>query len=565
MQRTFDAIELEVLWNRVVSIAQEQAKTLIRCSFTTLIGEMEDMACGLFDPQGSLFAQGVAGTQGIIVGMGKGVQAMLQKYPAETLAPGDVLIGNDPWLFAGHKYDITVASPVFAGDRLVAVAASILHCTDIGGITSAADSNNVYEEGLLVPVMKLMSRGRVNQDLLDIIESNVRVPRQVTGDLMAQVSANKVAGHKLVEFVQEYGLPDLQGLTDAIVSTSERAVRQAIAAIPDGVYHHEIMIDGVDEPLKIAVTMTIRGDDLLMDFTGTSPQTERGGINSVLNHTMAWVHGAIKSSLVPEIPNNEGFFRAYRVVAPEGCLANAVPPAPVMAKYSLVVPLSAVCFGVLSKAIPQSVIADGSYSTMVLVTGKDETGERFLQWLVSAGGTGARPDKDGYAATIWPANIANVPVEIVENVSPLFLVAKEFVPDSGGAGKFRGGNDLRHTFKVRSPYPAVVNLFFDRTKFPALGYQGGRNGRPAELVVNGHERLKPKQKYVLQPGDEFSFCFGGGGGYYPPEQRDPELVLRDVVNGQVSVDSARRDYRVAIDPPRRAVDREETKRLRATG
>ena len=562
MQRAFDAIELEVLWNRVVSIAQEQAKTLIRCSFTTLIGEMEDMSCGLFDPRGNMFAQGVAGTQGIVVGMARGVQAMLKKYPADVLAPGDVLIGNDPWLFAGHKYDITVASPVFAGDRPVAVAASILHCTDIGGITSAADSNNVYEEGLNIPVMKLFHRGKVNQDLLDIIESNVRVPGEVVGDLMAQVSANEVAGHKLVEFMQEYRLPDLQGLADTIVSTSEQAVRRAIAAIPDGVYHHEITIDGIDEPLKIAVTMTIRGDDLLMDFTGTSPQTERGGINSVLNHTMAWVHGAIKSSLVPEIPNNEGFFRAYRVVAPEGCLANAVPPAPVMAKYSLVVPLSALCFGVLSKAIPQSVIADGSFITMVLVMGKDEKGKRFLQWLLSSGGSGARPDKDGYAGTIWPANIANVPVEIVENVSPLFIVSKEFVQDSGGAGKFRGGNDLRHTFKVRSPYPAAVNLFFDRTTFPALGYHGGHNGRPVELLVNGSERLKPKQKYVLKPGDELSFCFGGGGGYYPPDQRDPEKVLRDVINGDVSLESARRDYRVAIDLPRRIVDWEETKRLR---
>jgi len=563
MARTFDPIELEVLWNRAVSIAQEQAKTLIRASFTTLVGEMEDMATGIFDAQGRQMAQGTTGTQGLVVGISRGVKQMLAEYPLDSLAPGDVLVGNDAWMFAGHKYDIAVATPVFREGGPVGLVANIVHCTDIGGITSAADSTSVYEEGLTIPTTKLFKEGHLNQDLVRIIEANVRVPSQVMGDLMAQVSANEVAGHKLVEFMEEYGLDDLDDLSHAIITTSEQAVRRAIAAIPDGVYHHEVSIDGIDEPLKIAVTLTVSGDDLTMDFAGTSPQTERGGINSVYNHTLAWVHGAIRSSLVPEIPNNDGFFRSYRMVAPEGTLVNAVPPAPVMAKYSLLVPISAACFGVLSKAIPHKVIADGGYSTMVLITGRDEKGERFMQWLISAGGTGARPDKDGYAATIWPANIANVPVEILENVSPLLVVNKEFVPDSGGPGKYRGGNDLRHTIRVRSPYPAQVNLFFERTRFPALGYHGGRDGRCAEIVVNGSLRLKGKQKYQLQPGDEVSFCFGGGGGYYPPEQRDPELVLRDVINGFVSVESAARDYRVAIDLERRAVNWEETARLRA--
>ncbi|MBI4320329.1 MAG: hydantoinase B/oxoprolinase family protein [Chloroflexi bacterium] len=561
MSGDFDPIRLEILWGRLVSIAEEQAKTLIRASFTTVVGEMEDLACGIYDLEGNLIAQAATGTQGILTGMSVGMKHMLRKYPIETLAPGDVLCCNDPWMITGHHYDIAVATPIFMGDAPVAMVATVLHSSDIGGITTAADSNSVYEEGLEIPILKLFKKGERNEGLFEIIAANVRIPDQVVGDLLAQVAANAVSGQRIVEFMGEYGLTTLQPLARAIITTTEQAVREAIAELPDGVYAYESWADGMDTPLRIGATVTIRGSDLTVDFAGSSPQTKKGGINCVWNFTFAYTAQAVKSVLAPYLPNNDGLFRSFNMMAPEGSVINPRFPAPVMARYIMVGPISSAVFGALTKVAPDRSVAESCRVTMLPFTGTDERGEPFVQWMVTNGGSGARPRLDGYAAMAYPSNVKAVPVEMLETGSPLFVVKKEFIQDSGGPGKFRGGLDQRTTMRLREGTQGFAHCFFEGTKFPPRGHHGGLSGRLAEVMLNGRP-VAPKEKYALGPQDEFAFSFGGGGGYYAPAERDPELVLDDVINGYVSPEAATEHYGVVVDMEARAVEWARTGWLR---
>ena len=562
----FDPIQLEVYWNRMTSIAEEQARTLIRASFSTLVGEMEDLATGVYDQEGSIIAQGVTGTIGVLTGMTMGMKHFLKKFPPHTLEPGDVLISNNPWLFSGHKFDVTLATPVFYRGRLAGLTASILHAADIGGRGWTADTREVYEEGLEIPITRFIKAGEPNQELLDIIEANVRFPKMVIGDFMAQVAANQVGASKLAEFMEEQGLESLMPLSRAINARTEEAMRRAIGELPDGEYSHEVFMDGYDEPLRIAVTLRIQGEDLEVDYAGTSPQIEHG-INGVWNFTLAFTAFALKSALVPDLPNNEGILRPIRLAIPEGCFLNTKRPAPVAARHITVSFVTAAVYGALAKAVPGRVPADSGHIAMTSLTGRNQRGQPFTYAFNHSGGMGARPGIDGYSATSYPANLACVPVEIIENVSPVFVLSKELIPDSGGPGRFRGGCDQRVRIRIRSETPATLLSMYERTRFPAGGLHGGQDGRTAQIIVRrgGDEyRPQPKERCYLQPGDILHVSQGGGGGCYPPEERDPELVLQDVVDGFVTVERAERDYRVAIGGSPLAIDWARTRELRAT-
>jgi N-methylhydantoinase B len=561
----FDPIQLEVYWNRMTSIAEEQAKTLIRASFSTLVGEMEDLATGVYDEEGNIIAQGVTGTIGVLTGMTMGMKHFLRRFPASSLEPGDVLISNNPWLFSGHKFDVTVATPVFRQGRLVGLTACILHAADIGGRGWTADTREVFEEGLEIPIMKLIKAGEPNQELLELIEANVRFPRVVIGDFMAQVAANQVGASKLVEFMDEYGLESLMPLSQAINSRTEQAMRQAIAALPDGEYSHQVFMDGYDEPLRIAVTLRVQGEDLEVDFSGTSPQIEHG-INGVWNFTLAFTAFALKSALVPDLPNNEGCFRPIHLAIPEGCFLNTKRPAPVAARHITVSFVTAAVYGALAQAAPGRVPADSGHVAITSLTGRNQQGDPFTYAFINNGGMGARPGQDGYSATSYPANLACVPVEIVESISPVFILRKEFIPDSGGPGKYRGGCDQLISLKVRSDSPTTLLSMYERTQFPALGLEGGRDGALAQVVIESPQgdqfRPRPKERCTLRPGDTLHISQGGGGGYGPPQERDPELVLKDVINGLVTAQAAEADYRVAIQGNPPAIDWERTRHLR---
>ena len=556
----FDPVTLEVYWQRLISIAEEQAKTLTRTAFSSQAGEMEDISSGIFDARGRMMAQGVTGTVGVITALVRGVPEFLEQFPPEQLGPGDILISNDPWLLAGHLNDIAIVVPVFHGDRLIAFTATMSHATDIGGKTWTSDYGEVYEEGICIPPMKLYERGKP-QELLRLLEKNVRVPEQVIGDVMAQVTACNVGARKIRDFCAEEGLSDLDALSDTILSRSEQAVRKEFASLNRGVVRSQVLLDGFDQPLTIAATLTVGEDELVVDFTGTSPQVPFA-INSVHNYTLAHTVYAIKCALCPAVPNNEGCFRPIRVTCPEGLLLNATHPAPVVSRHLVSTSINAVVSKALAQVVPQVAIADSGGGGVPVFSGFDDRQRSpFVYWFLCNGGMGARSVKDGINAVSFPANIATVSAEIVENVSPLFVIKKELAADSGGPGKYRGGCGSELVMKVRGAQPVALSPVYERCTYPAQGVLGGQAGAATQLSVNA-DPIHPKKKTVLAPGDTFRVQHAGGGGFFSPSERDPGRVLEDVKNGYVSTESAYSVYKVAIDRETWTVNRERTRMLR---
>ncbi len=558
--QSFDPVTLEVYWQRLISIAEEQAKTLTRTAFSSQAGEMEDISSGIFDARGRMMAQGVTGTVGVITALVRGVPEFLKQFPPDQLNPGDILISNDPWLLAGHLNDIAIVVPVFYGDRLIAFTATMSHATDIGGKTWTSGYGEVYEEGLCIPPMKLYERGKP-QELLRLLEKNVREPEQVIGDVMAQITACNVGARKIRDFCAEERLTDLEDLSDTILSRSERAVRKAFASLPRGVYRSQALMDGFDQPLTIAATLSVGGDELVVDFTGTSPQVPFA-INSVHNYTLAHTVYAIKCVLCPDVPNNEGCFRPIRVTCPEGLLLNATHPAPVVSRHLVSTYINAVVSNTLAQVVPQAAIAESGAAGIPIFSGYDDRKKSpFVYWFLCNGGMGARPTKDGMNAVSFPANIATVSAEIVENVSPLFVIKKEIAIDTGGPGRYRGGCGTELVMKVRGVQSVALSPVYERCTYPAEGVLGGQAGEATRLSVNTGP-MHPKKKTTLAPGDTFRAIHAGGGGFFAPSERAVEKVLEDVKNGYVSSESARSVYKVAINRETWTVDREQTRMLR---
>ena len=560
----FDPILLEVLWNRLVSIAEEQARTLIRAAFSTILRETEDLSCGIFDPRGNMIVQAVTGTPGHVNSMATGVRHFLKKFPPARLNPGDVLITNDPWQVSGHLNDITIVTPVFHRKNLVGLTACTGHVMDIGGRVYSADSSELFEEGFTIPIQKIFDQGKRNDLLFEFIENNVRIPNEVLGDILALSASNEVGNQKIVDFMDEFGLETLDDLAHSIFSVSETAMRKAIQELPDGVYTDDMTIDGFDHPLKIACSIRIEGSNLTVDFAGSSPQTDRA-INVVLNYTRGYSLYAIKVGVCPHIPNNDGNFRPVTVTAPEGCILNAKRPCAVAARHIIGHFVPPAIFGVLAKIVPDRVLADGAISGNTQLDGHTMEGKRFIFNFFNSGGMGARPSKDGLSTTCFPGNVSNTPVEVIENASPLMITRVELVTDSGGAGKFRGGLGQRVTTKVRTDRPATLSCMYDRIKYPPRGFFGGVNGMPGDVRVDGKRgevHPHPKRKFALEPGDEITIRYAGSGGFYPPFEREPERVRRDVLDGYVSVEKAEEQYGVALDPDTLEILYDRTESLR---
>ncbi len=559
---TIDPISLEILWNRLISIVNEQATALQNASFTTVVREAGDLSAGVFDTRGNMIAQAVTGTPGHINTMALAVRHFLSHYPWQQLEDGDSLISNDPWLTSGHLNDFTVVTPIFRRGRPVALFANTCHAVDVGGRMLGADARQVFEEGIYVPIMKLFRAGQPNDDLFRLVKQNVRAPDLVEGDLMAQVGSNEVGGAKLLEFMDEADLSGLDALSDAILKTSETAMREAIAELPDGTYAHEIRMDGFDEPIVVRIAVRVDGSDLSVDFSGTSAQCERG-INVPFAYCVAYTTYPLKCAVSPAVPNNEGSFRPIHISAPPGCILNCEFPAPVGGRHIIGHFLSTAVFGALSQAVPERVLADGAANIWITqFTGKDAAGKSFTYVFFSSGGMGARPDKDGISATAFPSGIQGVPAEIIENVSPLLMEQRALVPDSGGPGRYRGGLGQEMVLSVRTSEPVIHSAMYDRTKFPALGYGGGKNGELGDFHLSDGSRPHPKAQYRLLPDQKVTLRLPGGGGFYSPLERDPELVRQDVQDGYVSVEAARAEYGVVLDAEDE-IDWPHTRRLRA--
>jgi N-methylhydantoinase B len=560
-----DPITLEILWNRLIAVVNEQAAALMRTSFTTIVRESGDLSAGVFDPRGNMIAQAVTGTPGHINAMATCIHHFLAVYPAETLRPGDVLITNDPQKTSGHLHDFTVITPVFHRDRLAGFFGNTCHVLDIGGRGLGTDARSVYEEGLFVPVTKLYDAGRENTQLTQLIAANTRAPEPVLGDIHAQVVANDVGGGFLVRFMEEFDLESLIPLADEIIGRSERAMRMAISQVPDGVYSNQVYSDGYETPVVLQVTITKRDDEMLVDWAGSSPESAYG-INVVLNYTHAYTTYALKCALAPEVPNNEGSFRPVTVTAPPRCILNAQHPAPVAGRHILGHFLPGAIFGALSEVLPGRVLAEGAANIWAnQFSGRNSDGSFWTYVWFSTGGTGARPNKDGISAAAFPSGISGVPAEVIESLAPVIIHRRELRQDSGGPGRFRGGLGQSLEVGVRTSEPYTFSSLFDRTRYAAAGYAGGHDGALARIDVSDGTVIRSKGARELPPDVRLTLNLPGGGGFYPPESRDPQRVLDDVIDGLVSIESARSLYRVAIDDDSLTVDALETSRLRGDG
>ena len=562
---SLDPILLEVLWNRLVSVVEEQARALMRTSFTSVVREAGDLSAGLFDRRGRMVAQAVTGTPGHVNAMATCMHHFLREIPADTLRPGDVMITNHPWQTSGHLHDFTVMTPIFRDDELVAFFGNTCHALDVGGRGLGADGRQVYEEGLFVPIARLFVGGEPNEELLRIVRANVRAPFEVVGDLYAQAGSNDVGGARLLQMMEEFDLPDIESLSDEVCSRSEAAMREAISEIPDGVYEHKTSTDGFDEPIELAVAVRVEGDEMVVDYEGSSPQSERG-INVVLNYTAAYTTFGVKCAISPEVPNNDGSFQPIHVTAPEGCILNAQHPAPVGARHIIGHFLPGLIHGALAKVVPDKVLAEGAANIWnTQITGQREDGEPFTYVYFSGGGMGARPESDGLSATAFPSGIRGVPAEVIESISPVVMHRRELRPDSEGAGRYRGGFGQQMEIGVRSDSPWILSAMYDRTRFPAQGMRGGSPGSPGAVRIAGGDTLHPKRQQRIPAGERILLDLPGGGGYGDPLERDPDLVRRDVEDGLVSVERAREVYNVALTRDRHGnhvVDEEETANLR---
>lgn len=507
----YDPIQLEVSWNRLISIASEQAAAMVNSSFSAVLGEMEDLSAGVFDSAGVMMAQSVQGAPGHLGSLSTGVKSFLDVFAPKDLRPGDVLITNDPWLVSGHKHDITVVTPVFLGKRLVGFTASNCHTVDIGGRIFSAGAAEVYEEGLQIPRMKLLEAGRRNTTLFRILEENVRSPELVLGDLMAQVSANETAARRLVDFMGEQKLGSLDALSQAITSRTARLMRQAIGRIPDGAYRDRASLDGFDTPLEICIQVQVKRETITVDFAGTSAQVPKG-INSVLNFTEAFTRYALKCLLAPESPNNDGSFAPIRVTAPEASIVNARHPAPVGGRHLVGLYIPGIIFGALAEVAPQRVLADSSVLSAVTLSGRDLRDKPYVFTFFSSGGMGGRNGKHGLDATAFPSNVANVPVEVMEQATPVIVTRRELIAGSAGAGRYRGGAGQRIGVRLRGARPANVSCMVERTEAAPRGLLGGGPGRAAGVLLEG-KHIDPKQGFVLNPGQELVLETPGGGGF----------------------------------------------------
>ena len=541
--KVIDPVTLEVIWNRFLSVANEQQDALIRTAFSTIVRESQDLACGMFDTKGRMISQSISGTPGHINAMATSMKHFLAAFPPDRLAPGDVLITNDPWQTAGQINDITITTPIFKNGKLVALFANTCHSADIGGRILSAEAREVFEEGLRIPIMKLFDRGEPNKILMQIVRTNVRQPDEVIGDFYAQTSCNETGGRALLEMMDEFNLESIDDIAEEIIRRSEAAVRAEIAKLPSGEWSSETWSDGFEEPILVRCTVKVAGEEIFIDFTGSSPQSTRG-INVVLNYTHAYASFAIKAAICPDVPHNEGSFRPVHVSAPEGSILNALDPAPVASRQVIGHFIPSAIFAAMSGALPGRLMAPGADPIWLSVwRGQNPP---FTLTVFQVGGTGARPSKDGLNAVGFPSGVAGVPAEVIESLSPVVLKRRELRADSGGPGTWRGGLGQLTEFTRRGEGKWSVSSIADRTEYPAPGLLGGKSGAPGEVTTEDGKKLHAKALKDLTKGEVIHVNLPGGGGYGDPFKRDPEKVLWDVIEGYVTPQDAEKNYGVAV-------------------
>lgn len=565
-------IKMQVMWNRLLAVVEEQAQTLVRTAFSTPAREAGDISAGVFDTRGRMIAQAVTGTPGHVNTMAAAVPHFIAAYPLHSMRAGDVYVTNDPWKGTGHLSDFTVVTPSFRNDTLIALFACTTHVVDIGGLGQSPDGRQVYHEGLWLPISKLISAGDINETLFAILRQNVREPVQVEGDMYALAACNDIGARRLREMMDEHGIDDLAPLADYVIGHSRAAMLAAIAALPKRSAEYSMTIDGYDKPIDLKARLSVSDTEILVDFDGTSGISEFG-INCPKNYTDAYTAFGVKCIVGPSIPNNAGSLQTIRIVAPEGCIVNAKPPCAVMARAIIGHMLPDVVFGCLHQLVPERVPAEGCSALWSVKLGaghgiaqgasSDGRASTFNVTSFHSGGVGARPTLDGLSATPFPSGVRMVPIEITEAISPLVVWRKEYRQDSGGPGAYRGGLGQVMEIGSREHEPFAIFATFDRTEYPARGRNGGGSGALGGVALKSGTKLRSKGRQTIPAGEVLVLQMPGGGGYGSPLQRDTAAVLADVRAGFVSREKAREAYGVAISDSLE-IAQEQTRALRST-
>jgi N-methylhydantoinase B len=529
-------IQLQIMWNRLIAVVEEQAQTLLRTAFSPIVREAGDLSAGIFDAQGRMLAQAVTGTPGHVNSMAESVKHFIRHFGLDSMQPGDAYITNDPWMGTGHLNDFVITTPCFYQGKLIGLFSCTSHLMDIGGIGFGPDATDVFMEGLYIPFLKILEGGKVNETLLAIIRANTRLPVDTVGDVYSLTACNEVGCTRLVEMMAEFGLQTLDTLADHICAKSEAAVLAEIAKLPKGSWSSTMITDGYDAPITLAATTTISDDGIHVDFSGTDGEVRRG-INVPLAYTTAYTVFALSCVVASNVPNNAGSLARLTVSAPPRSILNAQKPAPVCARHVIGQMLPDVVFGCLAQAIPERVPAEGTSCLWNLnVRGRIQGGDGnygFTMAVTSNGGTGARPNADGLSATAYPSGVKGTPVEIAEQITPLIFWKKELRPGSGGVGRTRGG--LGQIIEIESGIDAPFDLLaaFDRINHAPRGRSGGGNGANGVVALSDGTVLKGKGAQTIQPGQRLIVMTPGGAGLGAAVERDRIAIALDQAEERV--------------------------------
>jgi N-methylhydantoinase B len=539
-------IDLQIMWNRLIAVVEEQAQVLIRTAFSPIVRECGDLSAGVFDLRGRMLAQAVTGTPGHVNSMAESVKHFLRHFPIAEMKEGDAYITNDPWMGTGHLNDFVITTPCFRNGKPVGLFSCTSHLMDIGGIGFGPDATDVFMEGLYIPMLKLIDAGVVNETLMAMIRANTRLPIDTEGDTYSLAACNDVGCRRLNEMMDEFGLDRLDTLADHVIARSREAVLAEIRNLPNGRWRNTMTLDGYDKPVTLAATLTVSDDGIHVDYDGTSGQSHYG-INVPLAYTTAYTVFGLGCVVASKIPNNAGSLAPLTVSAPSGTIVNAAKPAPVCIRHVIGQMMPDVVFGCLRQVIPQRVPAEGTSCLWNLnVRGETQSGKGgnygFTMAITSNGGTGARAELDGLSATAYPSGVRGTPVEIAESQTPLIFWRKELRLDSGGAGRTRGGHG--QVIEIENGIPTTFELLaaFDRIENPPRGRDGGRNGAAGYVGLKSGRKMRGKGFQEIPPGDRLVVLTPGGGGIGDPRERAAERVARDLDHALISPDAARDIY-----------------------
>ncbi len=546
---TISEVSYQVMWNRLISIVEEQAQALIRTAFSTSVREAGDLSAGVYNIKGEMLAQAITGTPGHVNAMAESVVHFIKTIGKNNIHEGDVFITNDPWKGTGHLHDITVVTPSFLSGKFVGFFACTAHIVDIGGRGFGADANSIFEEGLYIPIMKFAEKGKIDTTLVQIVKQNVREPNQVIGDIFALCTCNDVGHRRLIEMMREFSLTNLEGVANFILKKSRRATIEKIAVLPRKSAHGKMTIDGYHNPVTLKIKLKILKNKIITDFKGTS-SLDKKGINVPLVYTKAYTCYALKCAIAPEIPNNAGSLEPFEVVAPENSIVNAVHPAPVALRHVIGHMIPDTVYNAFDKIMPGVVPTEGAGTLCNFQVSIRPRTDKISSSIknraeiltFNSGGSGARPKIDGLNATAFPSGVMTMPIEATEHTGPIIIWRKELRPDSGGAGEFRGGLGQFMEIGVCHGYEFDFQAMFDRVVYPARGRKGGLAGQPTTLKQDNGTKMQAKGKQFVPPETKVMLAFPGGGGYGNPINRDKKLIFRDLAQGYISFDAAKDIY-----------------------